>query len=461
MRKQVGWEIIGRTVNLVAARIMFWAALAGAVCPCAQAATLNVTSTLDGGSAGTLRTVLAGAANGDTITFDTNGVFATPQTIVLTSGELLVANSVTILGPGPNQLAINGGGTNRVFHVGSGLTVTIASLTITNGFADDAVVANAIGGGIFSENSTLAVTNCIISGNRSGTAGGGICNSQGGTLTVVNSTLSGNHGGYSGGGGILNSWRGMLTVVNSTLSGNSVGSYGGGIWNAGVATISNSMLSGNTCGVGGGIYNNTEGTLTVVNSTLSGNSVSDRGGGIANITDQFGTTATLQVINSTLSGNSANHVGGGILNQRNGGGYPDLYVLNSTLNGNSATNGGGAICNLDNLYGTVQIGSTIFNVGSLGGTISNASSGTITSLGYNLASDNGGGVLTNATDQINTDPLLGLLQDNGGPTFTHAPLCGSPAIDKGTNCSASATDQRGAPRTFDDPNVANATGVAA
>jgi len=49
--------------------------------------------------------------------------------------------------------------------------------------------------------------------------------------------------------------------------------------------------------------------------------------------------------------------------------------------------------------------------------------------------------------------MLGPLQDNGGPTFTHALLCGSPAIDRGKNFSASATDQRGVgfARTVIDP----------
>ena len=61
---------------------------------------------------------------------------------------------------------------------------------------------------------------------------------------------------------------------------------------------------------------------------------------------------------------------------------------------------------------------TIFNNG-----------GTVTSLGYNLASEDGGGVLTGPGDQINTDPMLGPLQDNGGATFTHELLPRSPAID--------------------------------
>jgi len=66
----------------------------------------------------------------------------------------------------------------------------------------------------------------------------------------------------------------------------------------------------------------------------------------------------------------------------------------------------------------------------LGPNISN-DSGTITSHGYNLSSDDGGGVLNGPGDQINTNPLLGPLQNNGGPTFTHQLLPGSPAINAG------------------------------
>jgi hypothetical protein len=50
------------------------------------------------------------------------------------------------------------------------------------------------------------------------------------------------------------------------------------------------------------------------------------------------------------------------------------------------------------------------------------------------------------------------LQDNGGPTFTHAPLCGSPAIDQGKNFLKLVSDQRGAPRTFNIPGITNAIG---
>ena len=65
----------------------------------------------------------------------------------------------------------------------------------------------------------------------------------------------------------------------------------------------------------------------------------------------------------------------------------------------------------------------------------------MTSLGYNLSSDDGGGFLTATGDRINTDPKLGPLQDNGGPTFIHLPAADSPAIDAGD--PAGAMDQRG------------------
>jgi len=52
------------------------------------------------------------------------------------------------------------------------------------------------------------------------------------------------------------------------------------------------------------------------------------------------------------------------------------------------------------------VNNTVLNAGASGGTIFN-NGGTVTSLGYNLASDNGGGVLTGPGDQINTDPMLG------------------------------------------------------
>jgi hypothetical protein len=108
-----------------------------------------------------------------------------------------------------------------------------------------------------------------------------------------------------------------------------------------------------------------------------------------------------------------------------------LNMSNSTLSANLAIQGGGGVYN-HGTFGsaTLSLGNTILNAGALGENIVN-DSGTVTSLGYNLSSDDGGGFLTGPGDQIDTNPLLGFLQDNGGPTFTHELLKGSPAFDAG------------------------------
>jgi hypothetical protein len=157
----------------------------------------------------------------------------------------------------------------------------------------------------------------------------------------------------------------------------------------GMLTIVNSTVSDNIATVAAGVFNNTGNTLTVTNSTFSGNSAADYAGASFNL-------GILQIVNSTFSGNSASVLASGIVN-----------------------------------LGTVQIGNTILNRGDSAANIYNNGGGTVTSLGYNLSSDDGSGYLNGPGDQILTDPVLGPLQDNGGPTFTHELLAGSPAIDAG------------------------------
>src|SRR6201987_6421652 len=92
--------------------------------------TITVTNTNDSGP-GSLRDALAVANDGDTI--DATGVSGT---ILLTSGELQINNSVTINGPGAGNLAVNGNATSRVFH-NFASNVTISGFTIINGFTAD------------------------------------------------------------------------------------------------------------------------------------------------------------------------------------------------------------------------------------------------------------------------------------------------------------------------------------
>ena len=287
-------------------------------------------------------------------------------------------------GPGAENLAVNGNAKDRVFHVTGG-NVTISGLTITNGDASGNLLG---GGGIYNDHSTLTVNNSTISGNLAG-QGGGICNdgqlSGAAVLQINNSRINAN----SSDGIFNNAERGgyaAAQINSSSITANP----GGAIWS--IACIESQ------CG---------QATVQVDSSTLSGN----LGGGI--FADPW---SQLVVTNSTLSDN-----GGAVTN------YDFIFtssISNSTLNESSVNTG-----DIFNATGVLMIDNTVLKVGPSGHSIVNI--GTVTSLGYNLSSDDGGGYLNGPGDQINTDPMLGPLQDNGGPTFTHALLPGSPAIDSG------------------------------
>jgi hypothetical protein len=384
------------------------------------ATTITVTNTNDSGP-GSLRQAVADANDGDTINFD---VSLKGQTIALTSGELVIDKSITITGPGSDQLAVgvqNFQYTFRIFHVMASPTVTIEGLTIGPSLYFS-------GCGIQNDQATLTINNCAVTGNNGSTLGAGISN--GGTLTINNSSITGNALQYQGTGAGISS-SATLIINNSIIRDNFSGkgqTDGGGIYSSGTLEITNSTIDGNSVGgPGGGIFN--VGAAIITSSTISGNFSGGGspgpqtgpgfGGGISN-------GGTLTISNSTISGNSALTIdqapgcGGGIGN--NG----SLHIANSTISGNSGANGG-AICNN---AAPLEIANSILNAGDVGQNIFN-DSGTITSLGYNLSSDNAGGYLNGPGDQTNTDPILGPLQNNGGPTQTHRPYPQSPAIDAG------------------------------
>src|SRR5579871_1675067 len=79
---------------------------------------------------------LRGAINdatvaGGAVTFDTT-VFATAQTITLTSPLPFITNSatITITGPGAALLTIDGGNAYQPFETNTGTTVSISNMTI-------------------------------------------------------------------------------------------------------------------------------------------------------------------------------------------------------------------------------------------------------------------------------------------------------------------------------------------
>ena len=161
MNTQMKTLMSQRIFNSNICRILFATCLS-ALCLIAlstQAATITVTNTNDSG-AGSLRQAIADANDGDTIDFGVTG------TITLTTGELLVDKSITISGPGSDNLTVDGNLAGRVFYVSSGVTATIAGLTITNGNAQGE--PPTIGGGIYNDHATLALDSCTVSSNYAG-----------------------------------------------------------------------------------------------------------------------------------------------------------------------------------------------------------------------------------------------------------------------------------------------------
>jgi len=425
----------------------------------ARADVITVTNTNDSGP-GSLRQALSIVNDGDTIDFAVTG------TITLTTGELLVNDSITISGPGVTNLAVDGNTESRVFHVGPGRTVTISALTIIHGNANGEFFPDDSGGGVYNDHAAVTLSECEINSNGAFTFGGGVYNDHA-TVTLNNCILNDNFADNTGGALYSDGSKGSANAVinGSTLTANFA--FGGGaIYNngdSGAATlhITATALNGNsTIADGGAIYND-HGDVTLNGCTISQNTATGNGGGgIYNLGDSFGTatveissstlsnnesalnggaiysigangTATVQVLNSTISANIASNFGGGVYNHGTAG-NATMQIANSTFSENVAIELGESIYNFDQFGmgdAVASFANTIFKHNVSGNFFNNG--GTMTSLGYNISSDNASGYLTGPGDQINTDPLLGPLQDNGGPTFTHELLPGSPAIDTG------------------------------
>jgi hypothetical protein len=341
--------------------------------PCTQ--NTVVTSTADDGTSGTLRSIVANACAGSTITFDPT-VFDPvhgPYVISLGTfgnivGNLLIDRNLTITGPGANILTVKRStGTHvlrfRIFNITSEAHVTISGLTIGNGYATGTSDPDLVGyGGGILNSGTLTVAGCVVSGNKAG---------------VQPSTTGLGAGIYS---------SGSMTIINSTISGNDAVTDGGGLYlQAGSTTsIINSTISGNTSpGNGGGIVST--GTTSIVNSTLANNTATTAGGGI------FNDTGTLSLGNSIVASNTSNT-------------GPDVLLLSGVI----SSNGHNLIGKNDGVGSVFPSGSPNVNADIVGTTLSPIVA------------------------------LLGPLADNGGATPTHVPLPGSPAIDSGNNANLPA-----------------------
>jgi len=448
-----------------------------------------------------------GVLNGAGI--DVNGVAVNGGGSVTLTNVLV--QSCQVLGKGDS--AINqhttldawGGGLASIGATGS---VSITNSTMTGNTAaggnggnfNNGAGSNARGGSLYSEGGTLNISGSRIensaanggkggdqdqngqtNGGFGGTAQGGGAWVGAGNATINNTTFENTtaNGGDSGtggngsepagpadGGGLYS--LGTTTVTNSTFhlagatggrSGDTFGSTclgghtslegggtrGGAIFADGGSLIINTATFANNFALGGdgGNGGQTNGGL---NCGAHGKGGFAYGGAIAN-----NNAATINIKHGTISGNNAQAGNTGV--NQGGANKPPQLVAEGT--GGGIRVGPGAVT----LENTIIAGNTAAN--GLGDTTGAPTpgpnvDGTITSNGHNLlgvATEAGG--FTGTGDLTGANPMLAALADNGGPTQTMALSPGSPAIDAGVAAGASS-DQRGRPRTFDDPGVVNA-----
>ncbi len=236
------------------------------------------------------------------------------QTCTLSTGsEIVVTKSLTLDASSlPSGLTIDGGtGTNRLFTVDSGQSLTLRGLTLTGGNGGG-VISSGYGGAIYNDGGTLTLTQCTLTGNSASDSasdsGGAIYNS--GTLTLTQCTLSGNSATNDGGAIVASG--GTLTLTQCTLSGNSASFGGGAISARGTLTLTQCTVSGNSATFGGAIDGG--GTLTLSNSIVAANSA-PYGPDVYNASPSFTTITTTgtnllgSLADSTLTAGATVRVG--------------------------------------------------------------------------------------------------------------------------------------------------------
>ena len=199
---------------------------------------------------------------------------------------------------------VDGGASNAVVVIDSGLTVTLENLVITNG--------------------------------HSSFEGGGIrfaLSSGGGQLTLINVDIHSNTATW--GGGI---WAGTNSQVEGTdvnIYNNTATAYGGGVrlYGGSSATFNNGNISYNSAPDGAGFYIDSDTSVLNFSGTINSNDASSNGGAI------YAGSGDLNFSNTLIQGNSAGIDGGAVYQE---GGTIDFTGAWS-INSNSASGNGGAL----------------------------------------------------------------------------------------------------------------------
>jgi len=386
----------------------------------ALAQDYTVTTLNPDGAAGSLRAQVEAANSSqgaDRILFQSG----LTGTIALTEGDLGINDDLQIVGPGADEITVDGGANGQIFALfGPGerpLTAGISGLTVQNANGD-------FGGAIISGNTDLTLEDLVLTGNRSFYSGAVVYAGVAGSLTVRNSTFSRN---TSGTGGAIFVGNQDVLIQGSTFERNRASEFGGALVAA---------------------YGAAPHTVEIENSTFVRNTGGLAGGAITPLPNDApeGTfDPSLEIRSSTISGNTAIAAGGGIA-----GGFSEASIDNSIVAGNSAIYG-------PDLYsGSFGLGPQE-RAGDCGCAYDfpfNA--------GFSLIEDPAQAEINETvagSNILNKDPELDSLADNGGPTRTQALEPDSPVINKGS--SPLTADQRGEKRPVLYTGIASSTAAGA
>ena len=398
----------------------------------------------------------------DPLVFPANG----STTISLSSELPFIRSTVTIQGPGQDNLAIDGTGTGYSLFRSFDAHLSLNNLTLQSGGEADGPEA----GGVVARYSNLTISDSTVTGN-SGRNSGGV-SAIDSNVYLNRTTITDNYGGQNRAGGIYLSGPGLSIISDSTISGNQIEETSGALSNSDtgrqagglfigqhhLAIVRNSTVSGNSSPRTGGGIGIRNGSLFLLNSTISDNTADVRGGGIH--AQQFTgdkykydginartNSAYLVLINSIISGN---HKGDGV----NGMGVTEYgtEVTMSSLNAAGAPPFLPSVAQQMNRY---LVNNVIGDDSRSYAEAVYSYSSPIESPQFNnsvIATTTTGGGSPNPAS-IPLERILRPLANNGGRTLTHGIPPNSPAIDGGEtpfcegNVFAPVTrDQRGFPR---------------
>ena len=311
--------------------------------PPASAATFIVTNLNDSGPGSLRAAIVSAQANpgDDMIIF---GGVAIPGTITLQSG-LPAMGHINVVGPGAENVTIDGGGAHRVFDAtGEGL-VRISGFTVTNGWSP---VGG--GGGVYAGDTSLTLVDMVFVDNASVTGWGGAVAVAAGALTITDSTFLGNTTGTRGG---AVSVAGVSAQVSgSTFANNFTSAVGEGEGGAlylfvTTANVTSTSFVSNSARIGGGAIAAKGTSLTIDGSSFDLSGAREGSGGAIHAQDD----STLVISDSSFTRNEASGDGGAISAETG----TDVSIERTTLSQSEAGNGGALSVTANDVFDTPEV----------------------------------------------------------------------------------------------------------